>query len=129
MGMFDAINISASGLTAQRLRMDVISQNIANVNTTRTPEGGPYVRQMTVFAQSPDGGVQVQAIVPDTRPFKLMYDPSNPDADENGYVRMPNVDIVEEMVDMISATRSYEANVTAIDAAKNMAMRAIDIAR
>ncbi|MDK2903148.1 MAG: flagellar basal-body rod protein FlgC [Clostridiales bacterium] len=129
MGMFNAINNSASGLTAQRLRMDIISQNIANVNTTRTPEGGPYVRQMPLFSQSASGMVQVQAIVADPRPFKLTYDPSHPDADQNGYVLMPNVDVTEEMVDMVSATRSYEANVTVIDAAKNMAMRAIDIAR
>lgn len=129
MGMFDVINNSTSGLTAQRLRMDIISQNIANVNTTRTPEGGPYIRQMPVLASSTSGGVQVQNIVSDPRPFKVIYDPSHPDADENGYVLMPNVDVVEEMVDMVSATRSYEANVTVIDAAKNMAMRSIDIAR
>jgi len=129
MGMFDAINNSASALTAQRLRMDLISQNIANVNTTRTPEGGPYVRQMPVFSESSSGGVQVQAIVSDSRPFKLVYDPSHPDANADGYVSMPNVDVIEEMVDMVSATRSYEANVTAINAAKSMAMRSIDIAR
>lgn len=146
MGIFSSMEISASGLTAQRLRMDVISNNIANVNTTRTEEGGPYRRQRVVFQERKrditfrdllegsylkqmGAGVRVVAIEEDPSPFKLVYDPSHPDADDNGYVRMPNVNIVTEMVDMISATRSYEANVTAINAAKSMINKALEIGR
>jgi flagellar basal-body rod protein FlgC len=140
------MDVSASGLTAERLRLDIIAGNLANANTTRTPEGGPYRRRMPVFqesrsrgfgsflealsqsgAESP--GVQVAAIVTDDRPGKTRYEPGHPDADENGYVVMPNVDVVTEMVDMISATRGYEANVTAINASKQMAMRALEIGR
>jgi flagellar basal-body rod protein FlgC len=150
--MFDCMNsmaISASGLTAQRLRMDVIANNIANAQTTRTPQGGPYRREMVVLQpvynnnwsfddalQSamngspvpPGAGVQVAGIVQDPSPFKLVYDPSNPDA-VNGYVQMPNVDIATEMVDLVAASRAYEANVTAFDAAKQMAMAALSLAR
>ncbi|KXG77605.1 Flagellar basal-body rod protein FlgC [Fervidicola ferrireducens] len=146
MSIFRAMEISASGLTAQRLRMDVISNNIANVNTTRTEQGGPYRRKRVIFQEKrPDfnfkeilndslskavgEGVRVVAIEEDPAPFKLVYDPSHPDADDNGYVRMPNVNIVTEMVDMISATRSYEANVTAINAAKSMISKALEIGR
>lgn len=148
MGLFDAINISASGLTAQRLRMDIIANNIANANSTRTESGGPYQREIPIFmAKGKDtfyhrmkssiegagtdftGGVRVVGIVKDTSPFPLVYDPQNPDANAEGYVQMPNVNIVNEMVDLISATRSYEANVTAIDAAKQMATKAFDIGR
>jgi len=146
MGIFSSMEISASGLTAQRLRMDVISNNIANVNTTRTEEGGPYRRQRVVFQERKrditfrdllegsylkqmGAGVRVVAIEEDPSPFKLVYDPSHPDADDNGYVRMPNVNIVTEMVDMISATRSYEANVTAINAAKSMINKALEIGK
>jgi len=146
MGIFSSMDISASGLTAQRLRMDVISNNIANVNTTRTEEGGPYRRQRVIFQERKrdvtfkdllegsflkqlGAGVRVVAIEEDQSPFKLVYDPSHPDADDNGYVRMPNVNIVTEMVDMISATRSYEANVTAINAAKSMINKALEIGR
>lgn len=144
MGMFGAIDAAASGLTAERLRMDVISNNIANVNTTRTAEGGPYRRQMVVFAprtgassfgqvlaQHLDGGagVRVVGIVKDNAPLKMVFDPNHPDANPDGYVAMPNVNIVAEMVDMITATRAYEANVTAVNAAKNMAMKAMEIGR
>jgi flagellar basal-body rod protein FlgC len=146
MGLFNSFVISASGLTAQRLRMDVISNNIANVNTTRTENGGPYQRQRVIF--EPRGeklqflfpaifnkskmlnqfqGVRVTGIVDDPTPPKLVYDPGHPDADKNGYVAMPNVNIVKEMVDMISATRAYEANVTAVNSAKQMAARALDM--
>ncbi|MBP7792953.1 MAG: flagellar basal body rod protein FlgC [Candidatus Goldbacteria bacterium] len=147
MALFNVFEISASGLTAERLRMDVISNNIANVNTTRTVEGGPYQRQRVVF--EPRGeqigfifpaifsdkakrvnqfqGVKVTQIAPDPQPPRLVYDPGHPDADENGYVHMPNINIVQEMVDMISATRAYEANVTAINSAKQMAAKALDI--
>ena len=146
MGLFNSFVISASGLTAERLRMDVISNNIANVNTTRTENGGPYQRQRVIFEPRGDKlqflfpaifdkskranqfqGVRVTEIVNDPTPPKLVYDPGHPDADANGYVAMPNVSIVKEMVDMISATRAYEANVTAVNSAKQMAARALDM--
>ena len=144
--MFGSMDASASGLTAERLRLDIIAGNLANANTTRTPEGGPYRRKMPVFVQGVGNGfrsflqvftrsldeaqgVQVAAVVSDERPGKVKYEPGHPDADENGFVTMPNVDVVTEMVDMISATRGYEANVTAINAAKQMAMRALEIGR
>ena len=146
MGLFNSFVISASGLTAERLRMDVISNNIANVNTTRTENGGPYQRQRVIFEprseklqflfpaifdksknMSQFQGVKVTEIVNDPTPPKLVYDPGHPDADANGYVAMPNVSIVKEMVDMISATRAYEANVTAVNSAKQMAARALDM--
>lgn len=137
MGLYTSIEVSASGLSAQRLAMDVIANNLANVNTTRTPEGGPFKRQLVVFAQkteaahtdSLDGpadgatsraGVQAVGIVNDTAPDKLNYDPTNPDADPQGYVHMPNVEVVKEMVDMMAASRAYEANVTAITESRTM---------
>lgn len=145
MSIFKSMEISASALTAQRLRLDVISSNIANVDTTRTETGEPYRRKMVVFQEikemsdfrellsnkiNYDGaGVRVAAIIEDQRPLKVVYDPSHPDADENGYVRLPNVNIVEEMIDMISATRSYEANVTAINSAKSMINKALEIGK
>ncbi len=145
--MFNNFNISASGLTAQRTRMDAISDNIANVNTTRTPDGEPYRRKMPVFnARQSDGGfsnmfrsriglsatserqgVEITEIAEDQTPFKTVYDPGHPDANEQGYVEKPNINITMEMVDMIDASRAYEANVTALDTSKNMAMRALDI--
>ena len=146
MGFFDSINVSASGLTAERLRMDVISKNIANANTTKTASGTPYRRQVAVFqndqSQIPfsqylsdaskqliGGGVKVTAIKEDMTPFKMVYDPGHPDADKDGYVKMPNVDIMTEMVNMISASRAYEANVTAINSTKGMALKALEIGR
>lgn len=147
MGFFKSLDIGASGLTAQRLRMDTISQNIANVNTTRTEDGTPYRRRDVVFEERADpnsfssalssaseklyggNGVRVTKIVEDSTPFKKVYDPGNPDADAEGYVSMPNVDVVTEMVNMISATRSYEANVTSINATKSMAMKALEIGK
>lgn len=151
MGMFLSINTSSSGLTAQRLRMDVISNNIANVNTTRTPEGGAYKRQRVVFAprdtkvryKSPflpnvlkpvlGQGVRVLRVEKDKAPFRLVWDPTHPDAIQSGpkkgYVEMPNVNVVTEMTDMISATRSYEANATMIDQAKSMFNTALQIGR
>jgi len=146
MGIFNSINISASGLTAERTRMEVISKNIANANTTRTSNGGPYRRQMVVFKEKTGTpfskylsqqsesllqgqGVKVSAIVEDKTPLKRVYEPGHPDADENGYVSMPNVDTVTEMVDMITATRAYEANMTAINSAKSMALKALEIGR
>jgi flagellar basal-body rod protein FlgC len=125
--------------------MNLISSNLANINTTRTPKGGPYQRKDVVFASQSSfqpfksileselsGGiskVQVLGIVNDQRPFKTKFDPHHPDADEHGYVAMPNVNLMEEMVNMISATRSYEANVTAIKATKDMAAKALEIGR
>ena len=144
--MFGAIDSAASGLTAERLRMDVISNNIANVNTTRTAEGGAYKRQMAVFApregngnsfaqflsaqmDSTGKGVRVVGITQDSSPTRKVYDPAHPDANKEGYVEMPNVNVVTEMVDMISATRGYEANVTVVNAAKSMALKALEIGK
>lgn len=147
MGYFDSLDIGASALTAQRLRMDTISQNIANINTTRTENGTPYRRRVTIFEEkSPSApfsdylsesskdrftgkGVRVSQIVEDKTPFKKVYDPGHPDADKDGYVQMPNVDVITEMVNMISATRAYEANVTSINTSKSMALKALDIGR
>ena len=138
MGSFSSFDISASGIHAQRTRMDVIAENIANAESTRTPEGGPYRRQRVSFKSVYDdtlrrgnklGGVEVNGILEDPTDFRTVYDPGHPDADSSGYVRMPNVNVVEEMVDMISATRAYEANVTALDAAKTMIAAAIDIGK
>lgn len=142
LGGFD---ISASGLTAQRLRMDVIASNIANAETTRASfENGrpvPYRRKMTVMEpiradfrdvlkrKLATKGVRVTQIREDPSPFKQVYLPTHPDADENGMVHMPNVDLVKEMVDLISATRSYEANVTALNASKAMFMKSLEIGR
>jgi len=128
--LFGAIDISASALTAERLRLDVIAENLANAGTTRTAEGGPYRRKVVLFApRGGVGGVRVVGIARDPSPFRLRYDPGHPDADAAGYVRLPNVDVVKEMVDLITATRAYEANVTAIGAAKAMFQRALDIGR
>ncbi|HLS90926.1 MAG TPA: flagellar basal body rod protein FlgC [Limnochordia bacterium] len=138
MSLFRVFDISASGMTAERLRMDTIANNLANVNTTRTARGGPYRRQMVVFeerlAQASGyglrgNGVRVSRIVEDDDPPRLVYDPHHPDANEQGYVEMPNVNIVTEMVDMITASRAYEANVAALNAAKAMALKALDIGR
>ena len=152
MSIFSAFRTSASGLTAQRLRMDLISNNIANAETTRTAEGGAYRRQEVLFAPKVEGrvpffnllrgdlargqvpgvtteGVQPVAIVEDQAPTRMVYDPSHPDANPDGYVEYPNVNIVAEQTDMLSATRSYEANVTVFNAAKAMAQRALDIGR
>ncbi|UOO37319.1 flagellar basal body rod protein FlgC [Oscillospiraceae bacterium CM] len=147
MGFLSGMDISGSGLTAQRMRMDVISDNIANVDTTRTADGTPYTKKYVVLAERSDfagvlknasggtsgsvsGGVRVTEIGEDTTtPYQLVYDPTNPDAGEDGYVRMPNVDITQEMVDMISAYRSYEANVTAFNAYKDMAIKSLEIGK
>ena len=149
MGFMDTLAISASGMTAERLRMDVVANNLANVNTTRTPGGGPFRREQVAMApasasfgetlaglsgddggaEAARGGVQVSGIVPDMRPFKRVYQPGHPDADKQGYVNLPNVDTVTEMVDMMGATRAYEANVAAVGAVKGMAMKAMEIGR
>ncbi len=143
MDFFDALHVSASGLSAQRLRMNLISANLANMNTTRTQAGGPYRRKDPVFsAQAPAASfremlhnrqkeiskeVAVIGIVEDSRQPIRKHDPNHPDADADGYVAMPNINVMEEMVNMISATRSYEANVTAVKAAKDMALKALEI--
>ena len=147
MALFSQFNICASGMTAQRLRTDVISENIANVNTTRTANGKPYVRKEVVLAEKgrvasfnsvfqaatsgvTGNGVKAVSIQNDTESeMSLVYDPSHPDADENGYVTYPNVNIVQEMTDLIDATRSYEANVTAFNAGKNMASKGLEVGK
>jgi len=145
MDIYDALRTSSSGLSAQRMRMNLISANLANVNTTRTPEGGPYRRKEVVFEARPKSTsfrevlqsrqgrlpAEVSAIkvFDDPRPPVLKFDPGHPDADAQGYVRLPNVNMMEEMVNMISATRSYEANVAAVKASKDMAMKALEIGK
>lgn len=145
MGLFDALNISASGLTAQRLRMDVTSANLANAQTTRTPQGGAYKRQDVILRESAGSdtfagslagamgsngvpaGVEVAAIVDDTTPTRKVYEPSNPVADGQGYVEMPNVNPVSEMTDLIDASRSYQANVTAMQTTKTVFAKTIEL--
>jgi len=134
MGLFNTLRISASGLSAERLRMDTISSNIANVNTTRGKDGEAYTRKIAVFKKNLDNelglnGVKAVAIVDDKTPLEEVYDPTHPDADENGYVTMPNVDILTEMADMIVASRSYEANANTLDANKSMFMKALEIGK
>jgi flagellar basal-body rod protein FlgC len=148
MGMFDALEISASGLTAERMRMDVVAENLANAQTTRGADGQPYRRKEVVLQQrgaeggfgaalagamgaraGRPGGVEVAQIAEDATPLKRVYDPGHPDADAEGYVEMPNVDSVSEMVDLITAQRAYEANVTAMQAAKQMFSKTLDILR
>lgn len=145
MGIFNIMNTSASGLTAERLRMDVIADNIANSQTTRTEKGEAYRRKMVVFEENKEnfivpmnitkdklqfkGGVKVVKISEDKSPFTMIYDPEHPDANEKGYVAMPNVNTVKEMVDMITATRAYEANATVVTNAKSMATSALSIGK
>jgi flagellar basal-body rod protein FlgC len=156
MGILDSLSISASALTAERLRMDVTAENLANAQTTRTDAGGPYRRKVVQLqedggtasgfgsqlasairgsgplgaarGQSPHG-VKVAAITQDSTPLKTVYDPGHPDADAAGYVQMPNVEPVEEMVDLITESRSYEANVTAMQTAKQMFSKTLDLLR
>ena len=140
------LRISSSGMTAQRTRMNTISSNIANINTTKTPEGGPYRRKDVVFEAMPDGKtfgdivgvndpqkdlsrVQVTDIVYDKKGPLMKYEPGNPDANDDGYVAYPNINLMEEMTNMIQATRSYEANVQAVQATKDMALSALEIGR
>jgi flagellar basal-body rod protein FlgC len=165
MDMFSGLSISASGLRAQRMRQNVISSNLANAETTRTKEGGPYKRQFVVLRENPadpekrfvfgpdkmqgftthdnhipipdpglplgkdhvGSGVEVASIEQDQTPAKLVYDPSHPDANDQGYVALPNINVVQEMTDMITATRSYEASVTAMNSTKAMLMKALEI--
>lgn len=145
MAFLRSLDISSSALTAQRLRMDVVSENVANIQTTRTANGDPYRRRYVIFQEKTGQnfstyynnsiagvagtGVQVSEILEDPSPFTLEYNPSHPDADEYGYVSMPNVELAREMVDMMSATRSYEANITVVNSVKNMAMSALEIGK
>lgn len=148
MGLFDSLDVSGSGLSAERLRMDVTAENLANAQTTRTSTGGPYVRQEVVLqsaqqgggfgsalagamggsaAAAAQGGVQVAGVVNDPTPGRMVYDPGSPDANAQGYVRMPNVNTVTEMVDLISEQRNYEANVTAMQTDKTMLSKTFDL--
>ena len=146
MGLFSTVNIAATGLTAQRTRLDVIANNLANMHTTRTPEGGPYQRREPIFAaESPDNAtfhdmlkaqqegsvveVRTVDIIKDGRDPIRKYEPDHPDADEKGFISLPNISVTEEMVNLVSASRSYEANVAAVKATKNMVMKALEIGR
>ncbi|HJA48399.1 MAG TPA: flagellar basal body rod protein FlgC [Candidatus Agathobaculum intestinipullorum] len=155
MAFLSSMNITGSGLTAQQLRLDVISENVSNINTTRVEGGGgPYQRKIVVMEAdggrntfrdvlakaagnipaatgdlSETGGVRVTQIVEDTSPFKLQYDPTHPDANEEGYVEMPNVDLVKEVTDAMAATQAFSANVTAFNTLKTVATRALDIGK
>lgn len=147
MSFLNAFKSSASGLSAERLRMDVISSNIANAQSTRTAKGGPYRRQVVLLSpekeqnnfqsilqntlrkQAPYSGVKVAAIVEDQAPLKRVYDPTHPDAGEDGYVEYPNVDVMKEMVELITASRSYEANATVLNATKSMLLKTLEIGR
>ena len=143
MSIFNSMQISASGLTLERLKMDTISTNIANVNTTRTDDGGPYRRKEVIFEESfinernkltghfdrRSSGVNVTELVEDDENFKSIYDPSHPDADENGYVLTPNVNMVDEMIALINTQRTYEANVTALNTSKSILKKALEISK
>jgi flagellar basal-body rod protein FlgC len=141
MSLFGGLEISASGLTAERLRMDVVAENLANAQTTRGADGEPYRRKEVVLqeragggfgaalSQAMGGGVEVAGVVEDQTPLKRIYDPGHPDADAQGYVAMPNVDTVTEMVDLIGASRAYEANVTAMQASKQMFAKTLELLR
>ncbi|MEN3202621.1 MAG: flagellar basal body rod protein FlgC [Atribacterota bacterium] len=130
MRIFRSFDVSASALTAERLRLSVIATNIANAETTRTPQGGPYRRKEVVFMPRGDGGVEVAAIREDTTtPPRLVYNPGHPDANEEGFVAYPNVSVVNEMVDLLAATRAYEANVAALNATKSMLTSSLNIGR
>ena len=143
MDIFATMKISASALKAQRIRMNAISSNLANIETTRTPDGGPYRKREVVFQTTQQGfadtldrrmrdavqGVKVSQVQASTLPPRMVYDPSHPDADEQGQVAMPNISLVEETADMMSASRAYEANVTVVKSAKRMALKALEIGR
>ncbi|MCX6117160.1 MAG: flagellar basal body rod protein FlgC [Proteobacteria bacterium] len=145
MSFFKSMGISSSGLSAQRVRMNVLSANLANANTTRTEEGGPYKRRDAVFSAVPINGpfedflngthgaqldqVKVVGIHEDTKEPRMVFDPSHQDANSDGYVAMPNIQVMTEMVNMITATRAYEANATAINEAKQMAVKTLEIGR
>ena len=137
MSFLNSFDISVSGLTAQRQRLDTVAENIANAQTTRTADGGPYRRKIVSFEENSrlrrsgmeKGGVRVSQITEDQRDLIPVYDPDHPDANEEGYVMMPNVDLVKETVDGMAATRSYEANITAFNAIKMMSQKALEIGK
>lgn len=144
MDFLNAIDISQSGLSAQRQRMNLVAMNLSHINTTRTPDGGPYRRKVAIFETAPyfTGAsanrpriagelkdVQVKEVMEDRRDFKLVFDPAHPDADEFGYVLLPNIDVVTEMTELISAKRSFEANITAATASQAMAVKALELLR
>lgn len=133
MSFYNVLDVAATGLSAQRIRISVISSNMANANTTRTEEGGPYRKKNVVFKQVLEGehkgGVKVDRIFEDTKPPRLQYDPTHPDANEEGYVAMPNVSPVEEMVNMLEAARAYESNISVLTTAKQLANAALNIGR
>ena len=147
MAFLNSLNIGGSALSAQRLRMDIIAQNLANSQTTRTESGEPYRRQQVVFAERGNfsnvlaskiankrsklalSGVVVAEVVEDESPLKPVYDPTHVDADENGYVYLPNVDTAKEQIDLMAATRSYDANITVVNAVKSMAVKALQIGK
>ena len=142
MSVFSSMQINASGLTVERLKMDLISTNIANINTTRTDEGGPYRRKTLLFEENlnlersrltnkienKSQGVRVVGIGED-EDFKIIYEPDHPDADEDGYVNMPNVNMVDEMIALINTQRTYEANVTALNVSKSILKKALEISK
>lgn len=139
--MSDLFSVSASGMEAQRFRMNIIASNLANVETTRTESGGAYRRKDIVFAAQGEGfggvlrqamigaapGVKIAGVIEDARPLKNVYEPAHPDANPEGYVAFPNINVAEEMVNMIAASRSYEANVAAFKATREMALQALDL--
>lgn len=143
MSVFNSMKINASGLTLERLKMDIISTNIANINTTRTEEGGPYSRKEVIFEESllnarnsitghmgkKSFGVKVTEISEDNENYKILYDPNHPDADEDGYVLTPNVNMVDEIIALLNTQRSYEANVTALNASKSILKKALEISK
>lgn len=144
MSFLNSLKISGSALTAHRFRIDTIAQNLANINTTRTADGTPYARKLVVLEERDAsfvnvlnrarttrdvGGVQVQAVLESTQPFVPVYDPNHPDANAEGYVLMPNVNTTEEQIDLMAASRAYEANLTALTVMKTMAMKALEIGR
>jgi len=146
MGFLDALRASASGLSAQRVRMKLIASNLANVSTTRTPEGGPYQRREPIFSaasskvdsfqdilkarqQGDVVEVQTVGVVKDGRDPIMKYEPDHPDANEDGFIALPNISVTEEMVNLVSASRSYEANIAAVKATKNMVLKALEIGR
>ncbi|HHY06038.1 MAG TPA: flagellar basal body rod protein FlgC [Clostridia bacterium] len=147
MNLIKSLGISASGLSAERLRMDVISSNIANANSTQTVRGGPYRRRVAILAPQknaasfknvlrdslqntpPYSGVRVASIIEDSSPLKRVYDPEHPHASADGYVEYPNVDVMKEMVELITASRAYEANITSLNSTKNMFLKTLEIGR
>ncbi len=144
MDIFQTLQISSSALKAQQIRLNTISSNIANIETTRTPDGGPYKKKTVIFQTMPVStfdkhlsqsmrkamqGVEVSKIVTMDSPAKKVYDPSHPDANKDGYVSMPNINLLKELADMMTATRAYEANVTTVKSAKRMALKALEIGK